>query len=235
MYSQHVDTENIVRLNVNTVNTRCFGMNDDKNQYHHGDVPSALMQAALLRIKNEGVDKLSLRALARDIGVSQTAPYRHFKDKNHLLVVLACNGFRELALRKPRLYETRDLFTSFTEAGMEYVYFAKEHPEQYRLMFGSKIENRSEHSELMTAGAAAFQVILDYTQQGVETGVFIEKEPEILAKSVWTTVHGIASLTIDDFFDKLPGEFDVFIREQLTLCIRGFAKHPKPLDEYLSH
>ncbi len=54
MYSQHVDTENIVRLNVNTVNTRCFGMNDDKNQYHHGDVPSALMQAALLRIKNEG-------------------------------------------------------------------------------------------------------------------------------------------------------------------------------------
>ena len=206
----------------------------DKNQYHHGDVPSALMQAALLRIKNEGVDKLSLRALARDIGVSQTAPYRHFKDKNHLLVMLACKGFLELARRKPRLYETRDLFHSLVEAGMEYVYFAKEHPEQYKLMFGSKIENRSEHPQLMEAGGAAFQVIVDYTLQGVETGVFIENDPEILAKACWTTVHGIASLAIDDFFDELPGEFDVFIREQLTLCIRGFAKHPKPLAEYLS-
>ncbi len=204
-------------------------MSDNKTQYHHGDVPSALMQAALLHIKNEGVEKLSLRALARDIGVSQTAPYRHFKDKNHLLVVLACKGFRQLACLKSQ-QPSPLAFIALIEAGMSYVYFAMEHPEQYKLMFGSKIKQRRDYPELMEAGGAAFQVISSYVVKGMEAGVFINKDPEVLARSCWTTVHGLASLGIDEYFEHIPGEFDDFLREQVSLCIRGFMKDPAQLD-----
>ncbi len=200
----------------------------DKN-YHHGDVPGALMQAALMRIKEEGVEKLSLRAIARDIGVSQTAPYRHFKDKNHLLVALACAGFNDLAEKGRRLPQCSNLTEGLINTGLSYIQFAKQNPEQYRLMFGNKIENRSQQPELEISGQAAFEVIVSFTTRGVESGDFINKDPLTLAKGCWAFVHGLASLTIDGFFEDLTVEFNDFLNEQLTLFIRSIAATPNDL------
>lgn len=205
-------------------------MNKPNKKYHHGDVPRALMEAALTSIRENGVERLSLRALARDIGISQTAPYRHFKDKTHLLVKLAAEGFYELASRKldrkGEPYSEKNL----VEVGIAYVEFAREYPEQYKLMFGSSIENRREHEELMEASHTAFACILEQVEEGVKNGFLVNKDPEILAKSCWTTVHGIASLLIDGFFENVDYDFDEFLRQQVTFNVRGISKDPKAID-----
>jgi AcrR family transcriptional regulator len=65
-----------------------------KPNYHHGSLRDALLDAALVRLQADGVAKLSLRALAADVGVSPTAVYRHFEDKSALLATIASDGFR---------------------------------------------------------------------------------------------------------------------------------------------
>lgn len=205
-------------------------MSEPNKKYHHGDVPRALMEAALTSIRENGVERLSLRALARDIGISQTAPYRHFKDKTHLLVKLAAEGFYELASRKldkkGETYSEKNLI----EVGIAYVEFAREFPEQYKLMFGSSIENRRNHEELMEASHTAFACILEQVEEGVKNGFLVDKDPEILAKSCWTTVHGIASLLIDGFFENVDYDFDEFLRQQVTYNVRGISKHPSSIE-----
>ena len=64
--------------------------------YHHGNLRNELLDTAETQLGTEGVEELSLRALARSVGVSQTAPYRHFSDKNELLAALATRGYRKL-------------------------------------------------------------------------------------------------------------------------------------------
>ena len=64
--------------------------------YHHGDLRRALLDAAVRHIATDGVDALSLRALARDVGVTHAAPYRHFESKGHLLAAIAEEGFQIL-------------------------------------------------------------------------------------------------------------------------------------------
>jgi len=203
---------------------------DKNNHYHHGDVPSALMSAALVRIKQDGVEKLSLRALARDIGVSQTAPYRHFKDKRCLLVELARSGFSELASRQQQATPTEFNLKALIAVGMAYLQFAKEFPEQYKLMFGTKIENRCEHEGLMASSMKSFEVILNLAIKGVECGFLIDKDPGHLARCLWSNVHGLASLLIDDFYSNLEIDLDDFLKQQIAFNIRGISKELVDLD-----
>jgi AcrR family transcriptional regulator len=194
-------------------------------KYHHGDVPGALMEAAIKSIRINGVERLSLRALARDIGISQTAPYRHFKDKTHLLVKLAVEGFHILVANKLKKRTAAYSADNLIEVGINYVQFAKHHPEHYKLMFGSSIENRRDHEELMESSHAAFQNIFEPVEEGIKVGFLINEDPEILAKSCWTTVHGIASLYIDGFFENVDYDFDEFLRLQVTFIVRGISKN----------
>lgn len=200
-------------------------MTAQKQNYHHGDVPQALLDAALERIKKDGVEKLSLRAIARDIGVSQTAPYRHFKDKNALLVELAIEGFEQLANCK-EVPEGDDVFTNLIEIGLAYIEFATDHPQHYLLMFGGKIENRKAQTELMEAGQNALAVIATQTQKGVELDILLAMDPLILAKCIWSKLHGLASLAIDGFFDQIDQELEQYLRLQIALTVRGLLKNP---------
>ncbi len=200
-------------------------MASDKNKYHHGDVPQALMEAALVRIKKDGVEKLSLRALARDIGVSQTAPYRHFKDKTQLLVKLACDGFHELANKTDQASQGLPCTDAIMATGKAYVSFAQEHPEQYKLMFGSKIESCGTHPELVEASQRSFAVLINHVNKGMDDGTLAQVDPILLAASCWAKVHGIASLLIDGFYEnKLPCSFESFLEQQLDFNTYGIAK-----------
>ena len=219
-------------LNVSTVNIEKLRstMSESNKKYHHGDVPRALMDAALISIRENGVERLSLRALARDVGISQTAPYRHFKDKTHLLVKLASEGFYTLATQKRETRINPYSQENLIDVGIAYVQFAKSHPEQYKLMFGSSIENRRDYPELMDASHTAFQCIFEQVEEGIKAGFLVDRDPEILAKSCWTTVHGIASLLIDGFFENVDYNFDDFLRQQVTFNIRGISKDPQAIN-----
>jgi AcrR family transcriptional regulator len=206
-----------------------------KQNYHHGDVPQALMDAALSRIKQDGVEKLSLRAIARDIGVSQSAPYRHFKDKNALLAQLACDGFYQLANCKEKSELGENPLENLITIGLAYFDYAVNHPQHYMLMFGSKIEQRHEQDGLKEAGEAAFGVICAEIQNGVDSGLLIAHDPYILAKSFWAKLHGLSSLAIDGFFDKIgedsgEAEFAAFLQTQIKLSIRGLALNPQNVE-----
>ena len=123
--------------------------------YHHGDLPATLMAMALERIAEEGTEKLSLRALAREAGVSPTAPYKHFPTKRCLLAALATQGFRALGEANGSVAVSgADLEDSFVRMGMAYIRFATGNPTAYQIMFGTVIEDFSEYPELAEAGGA---------------------------------------------------------------------------------
>src|ERR1700730_3869300 len=104
--------------------------------YHHGDLSRALVAAGRRILEAEGPTALSLRAVAREAGVSPAAPYHHFKDKSELLDAVAEEGWRELgdAIAKGRAAAT-DPRLALNEIGVAYVAFARQNPALYRLMY----------------------------------------------------------------------------------------------------
>ena len=166
--------------------------------YHHGDLPQTLMNLALQHISASGTEKLSLRALARDAGVSPTAPYKHFASKRCLLAALATQGFQDLADRTHKIIvETPDLNDRVIAMSLGYIEFAKDNPTAYRLMFGSVLGDFSKYEMLHTAAVGAYdevkRVLAEVALRNGYEGVNLEQ----FAGVVWALVHGLASLTID--------------------------------------
>lgn len=199
-------------------------MNTGNDSYHHGNLKLALLDAAIAQIKEVGVEKLSMRGVARTVGVSQTAPYRHFKDKNHLLADIAAQAFTELYERNLSLINpTASTMENIQAVAIDYLQYAKENPEKYRLLFGSSIENRRSYSDMVEAGERSFQLLVDQVERGIENKEFISGCSLLLANTLWTQVHGAASLILDGFYQnrELPMPFDDFLRAQLMIASRA--------------
>ena len=198
-------------------------------QYHHGNLKVALLQAAVELIRETSVEKLSLRALARKVGVSQTAPYRHFKDKNHLLVEIAKDTFAEMVM-----VTTKELNPQQTppqnvcNCGRAYLQYAIDNPERYKLVFGPSIENRENYPDLMEAGMSSFAVLMNLVEQGIDSGDFLDHCPKLLANACWTSMHGFASLAIDGFYQRqeLPVDFATLMEGQVQLSMRAIQRQP---------
>ena len=232
--SPYVYSEPILGPDVYSVNNKVNNtqMTEQKSQYHHGDLASALMDAAIVRIAQEGVDKLSLRAVARDLGVSQTAPYRHFTDKNHLLSLLAQQGFERLAHTsfEASSHYQDDTFKALMALGLAYIEFAREHPQHYRLMFGGTIKRDCGETQVMKTSMSAFDVILQQATRGVERGDLIQQEPRLLARSCWAKVHGIAMLLIDGFYSDLNAQqLNQLLMDMLWINLRGISSQLLPV------
>lgn len=191
--------------------------------YHHGDLPRALLEQALIHLRRVGPDQLSLRALARDVGVSQTAPYRHFADKMELLAALAALGFDRLwtATSQAAAGQT-DAREALLASGLAYVHFARENPELYKLMFGPVLGVPGQYPQLRAAGGRAFQVIVDIVEQGMREGRFKAVDRLLVANTAWALVHGLASLLIDGLYHGTGEELEARLRQSLELCLSGF-------------
>jgi AcrR family transcriptional regulator len=167
-------------------------------QYHHGDLRRALVEEALRTIHAEGVEQLTLRTVGKKLGVSRTALYRHFSDKQALLAAVGREGFRMLRLA---LTGARDRHrggrAGFEAMGVAYVRFAVAHPAHYRVMFGCFLESCSRDAEFVQAASAAFQVLVDSLIEQQRDGTVRRDDPLMLARFVWSVVHGIAMLAID--------------------------------------
>jgi len=169
-----------------------------ERSYHHGDLRETLMEAALASIAAHGTEKLSLRALAREAGVSATAPYRHFPSKQSLLAALAEEGFLELRARFDQVAAAPypDLEQRLLAIGMAYIDFALANPTTYELMFGSVLGDFSPFRSLREAAAGCYQVLYRILEEGLSP----DSEPRLTATRlggvVWAAVHGIASLLL---------------------------------------
>ena len=179
-----------------------------RNQYHHGDLRAALVQAALRRIQRDGVAGLTLRGVGEDLGVSRTALYRHFADKSALLTTVAAQGF--MTLRSTLVVAWEDAGKGrrgFEAMGLAYVRFALTNPSYYRVMFGGALEGLARDPELEREGAAAFQVLVDALVEQQRARLVRADEPLELARFIWAIVHGIAMLAIDGLLP--PDDVDV--------------------------
>jgi len=153
--------------------------------YHHGNLREAILDAAARTVTRDGVGGLSLRAIAKELGVSHTAFRRHFGSREGVLNALAVQGNRLLA---DALRTARDN-GNFLDVGVAYVAFALAHPGHFTVMFRSDLLDnddpelvaaRAMASEPLTEGVAALD--LDDPEAGEVTG--------------WAVAHGIATLAL---------------------------------------
>jgi AcrR family transcriptional regulator len=168
------------------------------DRYHHGDLRRALLEEALRTIQAGGPGDLTLRAVGERLGVSRSALYRHFSDKQALLAAVGREGFRMLRLALAEAWEQHGRGRSGFEAmGLAYVRFAVTHPAYYRVMFGGFLESSGKDAEFVAEARAAFQVLVDSLVVQQQQGLVRHDDPQLLARFIWALVHGIAMLAID--------------------------------------
>lgn len=163
--------------------------------YHHGDLRQTLLDGALSLIEEEGIAALSLRELARRIGVSHAAPYHHFQDRVTLLRAIAEQGFlsmqREMSEAVRR--EGPDAVLRLHALGIAYVRFAAGNPSQFRVMFSPEVVGESPGSSLAVASQSTFAML----SNGLVAAGLSEAAAQDTALLAWSTVHGAAMLWID--------------------------------------
>lgn len=166
----------------------------DSRPYHHGDLRRALIDAARRILESEGPSAMSLRAVAREAGVSPAAPYHHFKDKGELLDAVAHQGWdmmderlREARARAPTPQE------ALTEIGVAYVIFARDHPALYRVMYDGSREKEALPERMQEGGDSAYcQVRGTLVEAGADATATIDLELATIA--AWCAAHGLAEM-----------------------------------------
>jgi AcrR family transcriptional regulator len=166
---------------------------DSTRPYRHGNLPVALQAAARQILDENGLQAVGLRETARRVGVSATAAYRHFTNKEDLLASVAAEGFQELAAAMKGA--TRGA-TPLIRAGLAYIEFANRNRGLFRLMFGPILAERTKYPALLTASADVEAMLV----RGVT-----DLDPRPLndnhaAMAAWGLVHGLAHLIVDGFF-----------------------------------
>jgi AcrR family transcriptional regulator len=175
-----------------------------RRRYHHGDLRAALLARAEETLRERGPSALSLRELARDLGVSHAAPSRHFKDKQALLDALALIGFERLAdAMTAAVKETGEPFAEqLRAAAYTYVDFATANAELLDLMFA--IKHTPEASEELSAASQRWtDQLMNLIVEAQRRGEVREGPLEHVGIGVFSTMHGYASLAASD---SLPPE-----------------------------
>jgi AcrR family transcriptional regulator len=165
-----------------------------KATYHHGDLRTALVLAAMQLLEENGETAVSLRAVARRAGVSPAAPYRHYADREALDSAIAAVGYRELAERLAAAHPSPSTPEQLASVATAYVQFALERPALFRIMFGKSCD--SDNDERVAATAAVSAYVRSIAQR-----TFPQADAEALATAIWALVHGLAFLYLDGKFD----------------------------------
>ncbi|MBN0045161.1 WHG domain-containing protein [Streptomyces actuosus] len=162
-------------------------------RYHHGDLRAALLKSAERTLRDKGAAALSLRELARDIGVSHAAPGRHFKDKQALLDALALAGYERL-LRDLTTADSTDrpVDERVRTLARAYLGFAIDNPALLELMFARKHEPDSS-DRLAAAVEESFGSLTRIITDAQARGEIVEGDPERIMMVVASSVHGIAA------------------------------------------
>jgi AcrR family transcriptional regulator len=192
--------------------------------YHHGNLRTALLEEAERTLRERGVQELSLRELARGVGVSHGAPRRHFPDRQALLDALAESGFERLG---------RELRGAFDGAGRgfparlqavatAYIRFATEDAALLELMFAGKHGPQSQ--QLTEAAEQAFSLLFDLIEQGQREGALDQGDPERVGLVLFATIQGIAALVTAGIVD--PRLIDGVVGDAIAHFLRGGASGP---------
>jgi len=176
--------------------------------YHHGDLRSALIEAALETIEDLGPQGLTIREVAHRAGVSHAAPYRHFRNKDELVTAVVERGFELLqqTMRTAQDIAGDDALSKFAASGKAYIEFGLNYPAYYRVMFSGDFLNRDGDQSLQHTSSAAMEQMKDTLDSGQAMGIVPKADP--LLQAIWITsaVHGFVSLANDKRISHLVGD-----------------------------
>jgi AcrR family transcriptional regulator len=187
--------------------------------YHHGNLRTALLAEAERTLRERGVQELSLRELARGVGVSHGAPRRHFPDRQALLDALAEAGFERLGseLRAALNGAGADFHARLRATATAYVRFATRDAALLELMFAGK--HREQSGALNEAADHAFAVLLELIEQGQAEGALEPGEPERVGLVLFATIQGIAALVTGGMVD--AEQLDDLVADAIAHFLRG--------------
>lgn len=187
--------------------------------YHHGALREALLEQAERTVRERGADALSLRELAREVGVSHGAPRRHFTDRQALLDAVAEAGFDRLGaeLRAAADGAGEEFEPRLGATAAAYVRFATRDPALLDLMFAGK--HRETSGALHEAAENAFAVMLELIAQGQAEGALEPGEPERVGLVLFSTIQGIASLVSAGIVQ--PDQLEALVADAIAHFLRG--------------
>jgi AcrR family transcriptional regulator len=194
-------------------------MDVNGHPYHHGNLRAALLAEAERTLRDQGIDQLSLRDLARQAGVSHAAPRRHFADRQALLDALAEAGFLRLADEMRAAIETAgdDYETQLRAVATAYVRFATEDAALLELMY---VVKRGEHSPALDdAFAGLFSTFDGLIRRGQQAGELRRGDSDRVRLLLFATVQGIAALVTSGSIE--AGLADELIADMVALVARG--------------
>ena len=189
-----------------------------KPPYHHGNLRQELIDCGLRLIQEKGIRALTLREIGTRLGVSRTAAYRHFSDKAALLGAIREAGFIEFgdSLSAAHRGAGPDFASRLKAMGAAYMQFAKERRAHFEVMFGEPPEPGSPPSE---AGERAFGILEQTVREGQEHGEVRAGDPGMLARFIWSMVHGASMLNLES----QPGERP-FFEFSAEIMMKGLRK-----------
>ena len=171
--------------------------------YHHGDLRRALIDAARRVLEAEGPSALSLRAVAREAGVSPAAPYHHFKDKGELMDAVAHEGWdlldAALAAAKAAASSSQ---AAMSELGVAYVCFARQNPALYRVMYDTARDREDLPDKMRGDEDGAYCKVRDtLVEAGADPADTLDIE--LATTAAWCSAHGLAEMAGFTQFDRL--------------------------------
>ena len=173
-------------------------MSNKPKNYHHGDLHSEILRVARVLLEENNIASLSLRTVAKMIGVSHTAPYRHFKNKEGLLAGIASQGYEELTEQLKAAVDSHpnQPALQLEEAGRRYVQLGLISPQCTQLMFGGVLPRDDRYPEFKVSSERAFDSLKKIIKSGQSNNVFKNDDPQILALAAWSGIHGLTMLLI---------------------------------------
>jgi AcrR family transcriptional regulator len=179
-----------------------------------------LCEAAERRFAKHGVDGVSMRQLADELGCSAMTPYRYFRDKQEILAAVRAAAFDRFADAMEKAAAIPgDAVTKARAVGEAYIRFALRDQRAYRLMFDLSQPDQDRFPDLMRASARARQTMSSFVERMVEEGV-LAGEPEVLGQLFWAASHGLVLLHLAGKLSAKIG-FRPLYDEMMRLLVRG--------------
>jgi len=168
-------------------------------KYHHGDLKNALIKAGVEILSKEGIEGLSLRKVAQRAGVSHSAPYSHFPDKQSLIAAISTEGFNQLyaELDAAVLAYPKSPKKQLQQGALAYLQFALNNTDTFKIMFSGVLEKEKEYPAFVEISHKTFQRVVDVVRACQGAGIMRATPPEMMAVAAWGQVHGIVSLALE--------------------------------------
>ena len=158
------------------------------------ELKEACVRAAREVIAERGIENLSLRDVARKLGVSHQAPYKHYPSRDHLLAEVMRRCFEEFAAHLDGRQHFELPEADLASLGQRYLTYAAEHPLEYRLMFGTPWPATAEHPAVAAFAVHAFDVLRGILRRMHGATASKRKRVDLDAMFIWSTMHGLASI-----------------------------------------